>query len=236
VKIAVMPTYLAKCLEPTEVKVPSNEPKVVILAYRVIKELEFVSRAQIKIDEHPVIAYKKFEEFIEGCEIALLRTEHGKGFREVLVYRKKPPGNILIFTKPSTLKGVILLRKQEEGEREENIMFAHNLIRDRYPVDDEGLVFVGDIRFLTEDESIAGIGLETSNGVRYIMKSELKELIPRPYAIVKIEAEKSPPKKDEIKPAKEVSESRSKSSAKAPAKKPKKRSGKRKRRKLKKKR
>ncbi len=184
-KIAVMPTYLAKCLEPTEIRVPKDMPKVVLLAYKIKKELEFVSRAQIKIDEHPVIAYKKFEKFLEGCEIALLRTERGKGFREVLVYKRKPSGNVLIFTKPSPLKGIIILRKQEEGEREENVMFARNLIREYYPADGEGLVFVGNIRFLEEEDSIAGIGLETDNGIRYIMRTELKEQTLRPYAIIR---------------------------------------------------
>ena len=184
-KIAVMPTYLAKCLEPMEISVPGNKPKVVLIAYRIKKELEFVSRTQVKIDEHPVIAYKKFEKFLEGCEIALLRTERGKGFREVLVYKKKPPGNVLIFTRPSPLKGVIILRRQEEGEREENVMFARNLIREYYPVDGGGLVFVGDIRFLEGEDSVVGIGLETSNGIRYIMKTELKEQMPKPYAIIR---------------------------------------------------
>ena len=184
-KIVVMPTYLAKCLEPTEIRVPRSKPKVVLIAYKVTKELEFVSRAQVKIDEHPVIAYKKFERFLEGCEIALLRTERGKGFREVLVYKKKPPGNVLIFTKPSPLKGVVILRKQEGGEREENVMFARNLIREYYPVDGEGLVFVGDIRFLEGEDSVVGIGLETGNGIRYIMKTELKEQKPKPYAIIR---------------------------------------------------
>ena len=184
-KIEVMPTYLAKCLEPTEIRVPKDRPRIVLLAYKVKKEFEFVSRAQVKIDEHPVIAYKKFENFLKECEIALLRTERGKGFREVLVYKRKPPGNLLIFTKPSPLRSIIILRKQEEGEREENVMFARNLIREHYPVDGKELVFVGNIEFLGEDDGIVGIGLETENGIRYIMRTELKEQRPRPYVIIR---------------------------------------------------
>jgi len=207
VKIVVMPTYSAKCLEPVEIRVPKERPRVILQAYRVKKELEFVSRAQIKIDEHPVIAYKKFEKFLEECEIALLRTEKGRGFREVLVYKKKPPGNILMFTKPSPLKGIIILKKQEEGEREENVLFARNLIREYYPAENEGLVFVGDIRFLEQGdgENVVGIGLETDNGIRYLMKTELKEHMPRPYIIIRSNTEESSPqgntitKKDEDK-------------------------------------
>lgn len=184
-KAVTMPTYLAKCLEPAEIRVPGDNPKVALTAYRVKKEFEFVSRAQIKIDEHPVIAHRRFSKFLEDCEIALLRTEQGKGFREVLVYKKKPPGNILIFSKPSPLKGVMVLRKQEGGEREENVMFARNLISEYYPVDGEGLVFVGEIRFLGEGNSTVGIGLVTGNGIRYIMRTELSEQTPKPYAIIR---------------------------------------------------
>ncbi len=217
-KIAVMPTYLAKCLEPTEIRVPRDKPKVVLLAYKIRKELEFVSRAQIKIDEHPVIAYKKFEEFLEGCEIALLRTERGKGFREVLVYKRKPPGNVLIFTKPSPLKGVIILRKQEEGEREENVMFARNLIREYYQVDGEGLVFVGNIRFLEGEDSVVGIGLETGNGIRYIMRTELKEQTLRPYAIVRSDARENLQQKSTTSPQKEGGKRSGKTVAKSSTK------------------
>lgn len=236
-KIVVMPTYLAKCLEPTEIRVPRNKPKIALIAYRIEKEIEFVSRTQVKIDEHPVIAYKKFEKFLEGCEIALLRTEQGKGFREVLVYKKKPPGNVLIFTKPSPLKGAIILRKQEEGEREENVMFARNLIREHYPVDGEGLVFVGDIRFLEYEDGIVGIGLETSNGIRYIMKTELKEQMPKPYAVIKYtdvresqqdKSATSPPKEGDQRSRKVDTKSSAKNTKKKSKRKKKKRKSKKK--------
>lgn len=217
-KIAVMPTYLAKCLEPIEIRVPKNKPKVALLAYKIRKELEFVSRAQIKIDEHPVIAYKKFEEFLGGCEIALIRTERGKGLREVLVYKRKPPGNVLIFTKPSPLKGVIILRKQEEGEREENVMFARNLIREHYPVDGEGLVFVGNIRFLEGEDSVVGIGLETGNGIRYIMRTELKEQTHRPYAIIRSDVREGSQQKSTRSPRKEGGKRSGKTVAKSSSK------------------
>ena len=229
-KIAVMPTYTAKCLEPVEFRVPSDRPKVVLLAYKVKKEFEFVSRAQVKIDEHPVIAYKKFEKFLKGCEIALLRTERGKGFREVLVYKRKPPGNVLIFTKPSPLRGVIILRKQEEGEREENVLFARNLIREYYPVDGEGLVFVGNIEFLDEDDSVVGIGLETGNGVRYIMKTELKEQMPKAYVIIRSTNVKGSSQKESVtKSPKENEEKTRKVVAKSSTKAPRKRSKRKKR-------